>query len=177
MNKILLENNTLFDKLETHKKGLKHFAFSVFLFNEKNELLIQKRSKNKYHSNGLWSNTCCSHFKSLEEKNNIEETIKNRIFEELGLKYNEKIQQLTIYNYNENVTDDLIENEIDYIFIGKINNNVVFNLNKEEVEEIKFLNFEKLVKEINKNNYTIWFYKILNNKDLINKIYDYLNII
>ena len=70
MSDVLLTDNTLFDKLDTHKKGLKHYAFSVFLFNKKGEFLLQKRATNKYHSGGLWSNTCCSHFRNIDEFNN-----------------------------------------------------------------------------------------------------------
>ena len=174
MNKILLDNNELFDKLQTHKQGLRHFAFSLFLFNEKNELLLQKRSINKYHSGGLWSNTCCSHFKNIEEKNNITNAIQNRVFEELGIKYTEPMTNISIYEYNENVGNGLIENEIDYIFLGRIKNNFEFNLNKDEAEEIKFIDFQFLLKNINKDIYTVWLYNILHDANIVNKINNYL---
>ena len=86
MSEILLADGTLFDKLEAHKQGLQHYAFSVFLF-AKNNLLLQKRSMKKYHSGGLWTNTCCSHFGGFDDLNNKEKTAARRLYEELGMDY------------------------------------------------------------------------------------------
>lgn len=166
MSNILLEDYNFCDKLEAHKKGLKHFAFSVFLFN-KDKLLIQKRAKNKYHSGGLWSNTCCSHFRNIDEFNNKENTIKNRLYEEIGLKYTNKLSQIGVFDYNEKV-GNLIENEIDYIFIGFIEDDIKLNLNKEEVDDVKFIDIKELKEDIKENgqNYTIWLKLILNDKNI-----------
>jgi len=166
MSNILLKDYSFCNKLEAHKKGLKHFAFSVFLFN-KDKLLIQKRAKNKYHSGGLWSNTCCSHFRNIDEFNNKENTIKNRLYEEIGLKYTNKLSQIGVFDYNEKV-GNLIENEIDYIFIGFIEDDIKLNLNKEEVDDVKFIDIKELKEDIKENgqNYTIWLKLILNDKNI-----------
>ena len=164
---ILTDNFNKYDKLEVHKKGVKHYAFSVFLFNKKNELLIQKRAKEKYHSGGLWSNTCCSHFRNKTEFKNKKKTIRNRLKEELGIIYNGNLKFLKIIEYNVNVNNGLIENEIDYVYIGFIDenlNNLEKNINKYEVDDVKFITLNNLKKDIkkNKDKYTIWLDIIIN---------------
>jgi len=101
------------EKIEAHRKGVLHRAFSVFIFDKKNNLIIQKRAINKYHSGGLWSNTCCGH------PNPGEDTLfaaKRRLFEEMGLKcilyYGFK------HLYKANVRGGLIEYELDYVLFG-----------------------------------------------------------
>ena len=69
------------DKMEAHKKGLIHRAFSIFIFNSRGEMLLQQRALNKYHSAGLWSNSCCSHPLPGEE---VKEAATRRLNEELG---------------------------------------------------------------------------------------------
>ena len=173
MNKILLANNTLCDKLKAHKEGLKHFAFSVFLFDKDGKLLLQKRAKNKYHSGGLWSNTCCSHFKDLNEFNNRVKTAKNRLVDELGLQFDGVLNEAGVFEYKPNVDDDLIENEIDYIFTGILNEDKTqFLLNADEVEEIKFITLDDLKKEIalNKDKYTEWLKIICDDKQLLKQM-------
>ena len=71
----------LMEKIEAHEKALLHRAFSVFVFNDKKELMIQQRALSKYHSPGLWTNTCCSH--QREGESNIEAG-KRRLEEEMG---------------------------------------------------------------------------------------------
>ena len=172
MSKILLADNTLYDKLATHKEGLKHFAFSVFLFNQDNNLLIQKRAKNKYHSGSLWSNTCCSHFRSLNEFNNRIRAIKQRLFDELGLSFDGILNEVCVFEYQSDVGSGLTENEIDYIYTGKIDNNDKYTLNKNEVEEIDFIELAELKKKIftDPNKYTEWLKIILKNEELLQKI-------
>ena len=145
MSGILLANGTLFDKLETHKQGLKHYAFSVFLFNKNGELLLQKRAVNKYHSGGLWSNTCCSHFRNENEFQNKEITAKQRLKEELGIDFTGDLQLMKLFEYQAQV-GDLIENEMDYIFTGEINDdiaNISKNKKKNEAEEVKFVSLNE----------------------------------
>ena len=173
MNKILLTDDTLYDKLKAHKEGLKHFAFSVFLFDDNGKLLLQKRAKNKYHSGGLWSNTCCSHFKDLNEFDNRIKTAKKRLLDELGLQFDGVLNEVCILEYKANVDDDLIENEKDYIFTGILNEDKTqFSLNVDEVEEIKFITLDDLKKEIalNKDKYTEWLKIICNNAKLLQKM-------
>src|SRR4030042_2652109 len=81
---LLDENNNkigIGEKMKVHEQGKLHMAFSIFIFNNKRELMLQKRSKNKYHSGGLWSNTCCSHPRPGE---NIEAAAHRRLREEMG---------------------------------------------------------------------------------------------
>ena len=173
MRKILLADNTLCDKLKAHKEGLKHFAFSVFLFDTDGKLLLQKRAKNKYHSGGLWSNTCCSHFKDLNEFGNRIKTAKNRLLDELGLQFDDILHEIGVFEYKANVSNDLIENEIDYIFTGILNKKELnFALNTEEVEAIKFITLDDLKKEIklNQDKYTEWLKLICNNAKLLQKM-------
>ena len=167
MSDILLANGTLFDKLKTHKQGLKHYAFSVFLFNKNGELLLQKRAINKYHSGGLWSNTCCSHFRNENEFQNKEITAIERLKEKLGIDFIGDLQFVKIFEYQTQV-GDLIENEIDYIFTGEIDDdiaNISKNINKNEAEEVKFMSLNELKNDIKTNSelYTEWLKLILNN--------------
>ena len=180
MSDILLTNGELCDKLKIHQLGLQHYAFSILLFNENNEILLQKRAKCKYHSGGLWSNTCCSHFRNNKEFANKEDTAKARLKEELGIDFNNALTHITTFSYNKpvisnNSNDDdkyLIENEIDDVFVGKITSNTKLLLNQNEVDDVKFVNFDKLAIEIKTHNsiYTQWFIEIMNNDDITEKI-------
>ena len=172
MSDILLTNGEVFDKLDAHRLGLQHYAFSVFLFDRHNKLLIQKRAKNKYHSGGLWSNSCCSHFRNKNEFQNKDLAIKQRIAEELGITYTDELKFIDIFTYKTNV-GAVIENEIDYIFTGLINEDINIYFNQDEVEDIKFLSIHDLLKDIkcNPNKYTEWFKKILSNKEILTKLY------
>ncbi len=99
-------------KLEVHKKGLLHRAFSVFLY-DGNKLLIQKRASNKYHSAGLWANTCCSHPRVGEK---LEMAVQRRLLEEVGVSCD--VKHLNSFVYRE-VFDELSEYELDHIFVGE----------------------------------------------------------
>ena len=144
------------DKLEVHKKGYEHKAISIFIF-YKDEILLQQRAMNKYHTPGLWTNTCCTHPKWNEESNVC---AKRRLIEELGisecnLKFKNKIR------YRAEVGNNLIENEVVDIFISKIENKEKFkiNINKEEVMKIKWEKINVIKNEIIDfpANYTPWF--------------------
>ena len=172
---ILLTNGEFLDKLKAHKDNAKHYAFSVFLFNANKELLLQKRAKNKYHSGGLWSNSCCSHFRNINEFNNKETTARNRIFEELGIDYKNKLKQIDIFEYQTAVNNNLFENEVDYLFTGFIGVELptlkqLFN--KHEVEDVRFLSILDLKEQIKKtpDEYTVWLKLILNNKNLMKRL-------
>ena len=185
MSNILLTNGKLCDKLTAHQLGLQHYAFSILLFNENNEILLQKRAKCKYHSGSLWSNTCCSHFRNNKEFANKEDTAKARLKEELGMDFNNALTQILTFSYNKpviannnNDNDDkyLIENEIDDVFVGKITPSTTLLLNQNEVENVKFVNFDRLAIEIKTNNsiYTPWLIEIMSNSDIITKIKAFL---
>lgn len=142
----------LMDKLEAHQKGLLHRAFSVFIFNSKNELLLQQRALNKYHSAGLWTNTCCSHPRDGES--NLE-AAKRRLMEEMGFETELELKDSFVYKA---AFDNLLtEHEFDYIFTGNYNQNP--NINPIEVASYKWLSMQEIKNDLQNNpqNYTVWF--------------------
>jgi len=137
-------------KMETHRKGLLHRAFSVFLYND-NKLLIQKRAAGKYHSAGLWANTCCSHPRVGES---LEDAVKRRLLEEAGIKC--PVEHLTSFVYRE-VFGELSEYELDHVFIGKYEGEFCCNL--EEAEEMKYVDMDELAEDMVSfpHKYAAWF--------------------
>jgi isopentenyl-diphosphate delta-isomerase len=140
------------EKMEAHRKGLLHRAFSVFVFNSANELLMQKRASSKYHSGGLWTNTCCSHPRLNE---NIIDAGKRRLMEEMG--FTTDLSEMFVFIYKADLDNQLIEHEYDYVLIGKFEDNPVINL--DEVEDFAYWNmdFIELDMEQNPKKYTEWF--------------------
>ena len=138
----------LMDKMEAHEKGVLHRAFSVFIFNKSNELMLQKRAHSKYHSPGLWTNTCCSH--QRDDESNIEAG-KRRLFEEMG--FTTDLAETTSFIYRAAFDNDLIEHELDHILIGSYENSP--NINKTEVDSWKWMQLEDIKEdiEISPNNY------------------------
>ncbi|MBT1705681.1 isopentenyl-diphosphate Delta-isomerase [Chryseosolibacter indicus] len=166
MDKVVLvdiqDNNIgVMEKLEAHRKGLLHRAFSIVLFNDNGEVLLQKRSKEKYHSGGLWTNTCCSHPMPGE---NITEATRRRLREEMGI----DVQPTFAYKfiYKTNLDQDLIEHEYDHVFIGQFNGSP--KINPSEVEDWKYVKLDWLKQDMEKNpdKYTYWFRLIINHPDL-----------
>lgn len=155
-NVILVDKNDtqigLMSKLDAHKKGILHRAFSVFVLNNNNEIMLQKRAYNKYHSGGLWTNTCCSH---QREGENTIEAGKRRLLEEMGFETELKI--LTSFIYKVEFENGLTEHELDYLLIGKYLKSPV--INKQEVADWKWMKVELIADDIklNPNNYTSWF--------------------
>lgn len=139
-------------KTNAHKQPLLHRAFSIFLYNSKKEILIQKRAANKYHSPNLWANACCSHPKKGE---NITDSAKERLKDEIGV--NTKIKELFSFIYLNKFNDDLYEYEYDHVFLGKYDGNVT--LNEEEASETKWTTIEDLEKDLTENplKYASWF--------------------
>lgn len=138
-------------KMEAHEKGLLHRAFSVFIFNSKNELLLQQRALSKYHSGGLWTNTCCSHPR-LGETNM--QAAKRRLDEEMGM--NCELNYLFKFTYKATFEDGLTEHEVDHVFFGA--SDELPSINKEEVETFKYVDLEALARDIkiNPGIYTPW---------------------
>jgi isopentenyl-diphosphate Delta-isomerase len=151
------------EKMEAHRKGMLHRAFSVLIFNSKNELLLQKRADSKYHSAGLWTNTCCSHPRPNEQ---MTDAVSRRLDEEMGIKLSPNFAFKFIYRTE--LENNLIEYELDYVFIGTCNDQP--EINKEEVADWKFLSLHEIRKDFFKNPhaYTFWFKEILNNPALEN---------
>ena len=145
-------------KTEVHRKGLLHRAFSIFVFNSRGEVLLHQRSIGKYHSPGLWTNTCCSH---LPENLSMEETIHQRLEEEMG--FDTELNFVGKFHYQVNFDNGLAENEIDHIYIGFYNNNP--KPNPTEVASYKWVLLNDLIQDVeqNPNNYTYWLKHILEN--------------
>lgn len=146
------------DKEKVHKENILHRAFSIFVFDKKMNLLIQKRSKEKYHSAGLWSNSCCSHQQKGEE---LEQAINRCMENELGVVINKRISVGKFY-YNVKLENGMNENEIDRIYIAFYNGEKL-NINKDEIEKVEWINVDKLTKDIESSSekYTYWFKYIL----------------
>ncbi len=144
------------EKIEAHRKGLLHRAFSIFVFNSKGELLLQKRARTKYHSAGLWSNTCCSHPRPGES---VLEAAHRRLKEEMGFDCELKVVDKLIYSVE--FENGLKENEYDYLIIGFWEGEP--KPNPDEVEEWKWVSLEEVKEDIRKNpeKYTYWFKKAL----------------
>ena len=140
------------EKLQAHQEGLLHRAFSVFIFNDKEELLLQQRALSKYHSAGLWTNTCCSHPRPNET---IKDAANRRLFEEMGLSC--ELQIKTNFIYKTSFENGLTEHELDYVLIGTTNQRPT--INKEEVENYKWVSISEIKQDIidNSNRYTSWF--------------------
>lgn len=144
------------EKLEAHKKGMLHRAFSVLLMNSQGEMLIQKRASGKYHSAGLWSNACCSHPLGNDS---IENEARKRLIEEMGIDTPLTFQYSFIYNVN--LDNNLIEHELDYVFLGTFDG--APTLNEEEAQDWKYVGLQKLQDDVNihPEKYSHWFRLIL----------------
>ena len=168
-NVILVNENDeqigLMPKLEAHEKAVLHRAFSVFVFNDKNELMLQQRALSKYHSPGLWTNTCCSHQRDGES--NLQAG-KRRLQEEMGFVTN--LEEKTSFIYKAPFDNGLTEHELDHIMVGHYNDEPV--INKEEVESWKWMPLESVKLDITTNpeQYTAWF------KIIFDKFYEFINI-
>lgn len=140
------------DKLNAHFCGKLHRAFSIFVFNDKNEILIQQRAVKKYHSGGLWTNTCCSH---PQPESTIEKDISDRLFFEMGIKCN--VNKIFSFKYKVVFENGITENEYDHVYIGFYNADP--KPNKNEVENWKWISIPELQYNMLKNpeNYTEWF--------------------
>ena len=148
----------LMPKIEAHEKGFLHRAFSVFIFNNKRQLLLQKRNSNKYHSPGLWTNTCCSHQRDGES--NINAGIR-RLQDEMGFKTD--LKEIGSFIYKVKFDNGLIEHELDYILVGEYENDV--EPNPQEVDDWKWIGLEEINNDIKTNpeEYTEWFKIIMDN--------------
>lgn len=150
----------LAEKLSAHEKNLLHRAFSVFIFREKPqlELLLQQRGLDKYHSPGLWTNTCCSHPREGEE------TVaagQRRLREELGLDVS--LEDLGWFHYNAHFPNGLAEHEIDHVLIGTVADDIVVKPNPDEVHAFRWITLDDLQSELTSypERFTPWLEKAL----------------
>ena len=142
----------LMGKLEAHQKAVLHRAFSVFVFNKKGELLLQQRALDKYHSPGLWTNTCCSHPRHGES---AEQAAHRRLVEEMG--FDCPVKKVLEFTYRAELDKGMIEHEYDHLFIGQYDGEP--DLNPEEVMDWKWMSIDELSQDIQSQpqNYTEWF--------------------
>lgn len=139
------------DKLEAHQKGLLHRAFSIFIQNHKGELLLQKRAFSKYHSAGLWSNTCCSHPMPGES---LEQATSRRLLEEMG--FSCPVQPVFSFIYQCELEHGLQEHEFDHVYKGMYNQDPKINTN--EVSNYQWISIQNLSNDLQKQpeKYTYW---------------------
>jgi len=142
----------LMPKLEAHQKAILHRAFSVFVLNKNNEIMLQQRAHQKYHSPLLWTNTCCSHQRNGET--NIEAGSR-RLFEEMGFRV--ELKELFHFIYKAPFDNGLTEHELDHVMIGYFDENPT--INSEEVEDWKWMKIEDVKKDmlLHPEIYTVWF--------------------
>jgi isopentenyl-diphosphate delta-isomerase len=139
------------EKLKAHQIGALHRAFSVFIFNSKGELLLQQRANEKYHSSGLWTNTCCSHPRIGEKTN---EAVDRRLMEEMGMKCATTFA--FSFLYHAPMENGLIEHEFDHVYFGYSDD---LPLPEEsEVRDWKYISLNQLQREIEQSpeNFTAW---------------------
>lgn len=157
------ENNImgLESKMQAHIYNKRHQAFSVFIFNDSGEMLLQCRADDKYHSAGKWSNACCSH---PDIYRNIEEQAHERLRHEMGIDC--PLEDCGLFAYEAELGDGMYENEIDRIYIGTCNDKPV--LNPMEAKDFRYAPYKDIAEDItvNPDRYTEWF------KMLAGKVYD-----
>lgn len=154
---ILVDSNDVelgtMEKMEAHRNGgTLHRAFSVFVFNTKGELLLQRRAHHKYHSGGLLTNTCCSHPRPGET---VREAGNRRLREEMGMEC--KLVELFSFEYKAELDSGMTEWELDHVLLGLSDVHPV--INPEEVDEYLYMPLDEIDMDIkeNPNNYTEWF--------------------
>ena len=153
---ILVDENDqpigLMEKQAAHIEPHLHRAFSIFIFNSKGELLLQQRALSKYHSPGLWTNTCCSHPRAGET---LEEATSRRLMEEMGMACD--MHEVYTFIYKAPVGQGLTEHEFDHVFIGQSDD--IPQINREEVESWKYMSLDELSNDIQVHPelYTEWF--------------------
>ena len=154
-NVILVDDNDnkigIYDKIKAHEKNLMHRAFSIFIFNQEGEMLIQQRAEGKYHGGGKWSNACCGH--PVKEDLNSEAV--KRLNEEMGFEC--ELKEMFTFVYNARLENGLYENEYDHVLLGFYSNEV--KPNREEVRDYRWINVDELDEEIKMypDRFTYWF--------------------
>lgn len=154
------------EKLRAHERGDLHEAFSIFIFNPNGELLLQQRAHEKYHSAGLWTNTCCSHARVGEE---LSVAIHRRLQEEVG--FDSELEEVGTFLYRaDDVGGGLIEHEFDHVFVGVLAD-VEPKPNPEEIASLRWVSPEDILREVRDTpeKYTAWF-RIIVESDLWDKI-------
>ncbi len=151
------------EKMEVHQKALLHRAFSVFVFNNKGEVLLHKRALKKYHSSGLWTNACCSHPQPGEETLVAAE---NRLKEEMGISI--RLNKIFDFTYKVAFENGLTEYEFDHVFVGRYEGEIFPN--EDEVSDYCYKSIDEIKHSLQTHpqKYTEWF------KIAFPKVEDYL---
>ena len=158
------------EKLNVHKQGTLHRAFSAILINKDGKMLVHRRAKSKYHSGGLLSNSFCSHFREGES---VENAINRAANDELGIAVSE-YDEIGIFKYKVEL-EKLSEHEIDHVFVVRSDQKI--QPNPEEVEEFKWVDIMECQKEMlqSRESYTYWFQLIMQNESILNRILEKAN--
>ena len=140
------------DKMEAHRTGQLHRAFSIFIFNAEGDMLLQQRADDKYHSGGLWTNACCSHPLPGEA---VANAASRRLQEELG--FTTALQPAFSFIYKADFDNGLVEHEFDHVFTGRYNDAI--HADPQEVKAIAFLPLAEIRRQLrdNADQYTAWF--------------------
>lgn len=140
------------EKMEVHQKAILHRAFSVFIFNPAGEMLLQQRSMNKYHSGGLWTNSCCSHPRPGED---TLIAASRRLKEEMG--FETPITKVFDFIYKASFANGLTEHEFDHVFVGYYDGKMAPDQN--EVGNYAYWPMEKIEAKLQSEAglFTVWF--------------------
>ncbi len=140
------------EKMQTHKEGTLHRAFSIFVFNSEGKMLIHQRNRKKYTCAGLWTNTCCSHPRPGEK---IVDAVNRRLKEEMG--FTTELKKIFDFVYKVRFDNGLYEHEFDHVFIGRFDGKP--HPNPDEVDDWKWVDPKELMQHMDENpdKYTYWF--------------------
>lgn len=153
---VLIDQNDhalgVMDKLQAHEEGKLHRAFSIFIFNDAGDLLLQQRADHKYHGAGLWTNTCCSHPQWGED---VRSSALERLQYEMGMTCD--LEFVYSFIYRAEVENNLTEYELDHVFVGYSNQDPV--INTDEVKDFRWCGVDEVLADIrtHPSDYTVWF--------------------
>lgn len=168
-DKVIIVNNLdeplgEMEKMQAHVEGVLHRAFSVFLFNQDNEMLIHQRAGHKYHGANLWTNACCSHPQLNED---TKSSALERLQFEMGM--NTDIEKIFSFIYKAQVENGLMEHELDHVFVGYTDE--IPNPNSDEVQDWRWIQIPVLLDDMDRNpqHYTFWFKKSI--RHVLDRVY------
>lgn len=139
------------EKMDVHRQGQLHRCFSIFIFNSRGHVLLQKRAIEKYHSGGLWTNTCCSHPRYGED---LEDAVHRRLTEEMG--FDCQMWELFTFIYRAELDKGMIEHEYDHVYVGTYDGPITPN--PEEADGYEWETIENVKSDMRENSgrYTVW---------------------
>ena len=146
------EQTGTMEKMEAHRKGILHRAFSIFIFNNKGEMLLQQRASDKYHNGDLWTNACCSHPNPGEE---ISTAAIRRLDEEMG--FTTSLEKVFDFTYHATFDNGLTEHEFDHVFVGTYDGEI--KINKGEVKDFCYRAMDEIKSSMQSHpqKFTAWF--------------------